>query len=130
RDDFLLEDIQPTERSEFHPGIEKIYAIFRDNKEDVKHFLYMLSNQLPTLHEQIKTGLENQNWEQVFQASHKIKSPIKMLASDQLIEHLTIFTEDLKSRINLDAANARFDAIAPELEAIQVLVNRELENLV
>lgn len=130
RNDFLLEEIQPIERSERHPGIQKIYAIFRDNKEDVKHFLYMLSNQLPTLHEQIKSGLANQDWELVFQASHKIKSPIKMLASDQLINLLTIFTEDLKTRTNLEAADARFEAIIPEVEAIQVLVNRELENLV
>ncbi len=127
--DFSLEDIQLISKSEHHQGIEKIYAIFRGNKEDVRHFLFMLSSQLPTLHEEIKSGLANRNWDLVFQASHKIKSPIKMLASDQLIEQLTIFTEDLKNRNHLETLNNRFNAIIPELEAIQILINRELENL-
>jgi CheY-like chemotaxis protein len=126
---FMVEDFGSSVKDQTNDGVKNVYAVFRNNKEDVEYFLHMLSGQLPTLIQQIKTGIITENWDLSFQAAHKLKSPVKMLSSNQLFEKLSDFTEDLKERKNLHLSPENFEMIAPELESLLVMVNKELEDL-
>jgi CheY-like chemotaxis protein/HPt (histidine-containing phosphotransfer) domain-containing protein len=126
---FMVEDFGQAIKEKPNEGIKNVYSVFRDNKEDVKQFLHMLSGQLPELIQQIKTGIITENWDLSFQAAHKLKSPVKMLSSVQLFDKLSVFTEDLKERKNLNLSPENFETIAPELESLLVMVNKELEDL-
>lgn len=126
---FMVEDFGTAVNDEYNQGIKNVYSVFRNNKEDVRQFLHMLSGQLPGLIQQIKTGILNENWDLSFQAAHKLKSPVKMLSSSQLFKKLSDFTEDLKERKNLNLSPENFEMIAPELESLLMMVNKELEDL-
>ncbi len=126
---FMVEDFGSSANDQPNDGVKNVYAVFRNNNEDVKYFLHMLSGQLPTLIQQIKTGIITENWDLSFQAAHKLKSPVKMLSSIQLFEKLSDFTEELKDRRNLHLSPENFEKIAPELESLLVMVNKELEDL-
>jgi CheY-like chemotaxis protein len=67
KNNVLLEDIQPTFNPEHNSGIHQLYAVFHQNRDDVRHFLHMLSGQIPELVDQIKEGMLKGNIEQAFQ---------------------------------------------------------------
>lgn len=128
-DRMIMEDFATIKVCGSSDAIQHLYTIFNHNKEDVRHFLHMLSGQIPILTSEIKTGILNSNWEQAFQSAHKLKSPVKMLAGSILENQLNELTEQLKEKRNTETALVNFENIAPAIESLLVLVNRELETL-
>ena len=107
----------------------QVYELFHQNTRDVRHFLAMLSQQIPVLTNEIRKGIQHDEWENAFQSAHKLKSPVNILGSDDLRAALEIFTEDLRHQQNLAECCSRFEQILPALVSLLVLVNTELESL-
>jgi CheY-like chemotaxis protein/HPt (histidine-containing phosphotransfer) domain-containing protein len=125
----VMEEFSSTKNSLPQTGIEHIYTLFHFNKEDVQHFLMMLSAQLPELTNQMKKGIVASDYQQAFQAAHKLKSPIKLLGSTALNIQLMELTENLRQEIRVSEIPSLLEEITPALESILVMVNFELEKL-
>jgi CheY-like chemotaxis protein len=122
----ILEDIVPaTHKSQ--SSLQKVYDVFHSNREDVQHFLFMLSQQLPQLINEIKQGIAADDWDKAFQAAHKLKSPVTLIGNSYLADELGKLTEDLRNRERLKDCPAALENILPGLESLLVLVNTELE---
>lgn len=130
KEKFIFEDLSTLKNGDSNDSIGHLYTIFHHNKDDVRHFLHMLSGQIPLLTSEIKAGIELENWEEAFQAAHKLKSPVKMLGGNELVLQLNILSEQLNEKKATETALANFEIIAPSLESLLVLVNRELEKLI
>lgn len=110
-------------------GIEKLYATFNHNFNDVLHFLKMLSKQLPEMIEAIREGIKEGNQEKSFHAAHKLKSPVKLMMDKDFAEKFSSFTEDLREQNKFPLAVESFTALENGLESLLVLINTELERL-
>ncbi len=113
-----------------HEGIQHIYSIFKNNMDDVRHFLMMLSFQLPELHKEINAGIENENWEQVFQSTHKIKSPLKLFGNDQLYELLDQLSMDAKNQHDTGSYKSRMQKISLLLDDNLKLIHDTLDGMI
>jgi CheY-like chemotaxis protein len=113
-----------------HQGIQQIYDIFKNNTDDVRHFLMMLSFQLPELHKEILAGIENQNWELVFQATHKIKSPLKLFGDEELFDMLDHLSNDAKSNHDTDSFKIRMEKISSLLDKNLQLIHEILDGMI
>lgn len=113
-----------------HQGIQQIYSIFKNNADDVRHFLMMLSFQLPELHKEIIAGIDTQNWEQVFQSTHKIKSPLKLFGDDELFELLDQLSNDAKSNSDTDSFKTRMEKISSLLDKNLQLIHETLDGMI
>ncbi|MFM7015907.1 MAG: response regulator [Bacteroidota bacterium] len=113
-----------------HPGIQQIYTIFKNNQEDVRHFLMMLSFQIPELHKEINTGIQEKNWEQVFQATHKIKSPLKLFGDSELIQLLEQLSLDAKEKEKVDTFQERMKTISILLDKTVNLIHETLDEMI
>ena len=111
-------------------SLQRLYEAFHSNREDIRHFLSMLSQQLPQLIGDIKSGIAQDDWDRAFQAAHKLKSPVTLLGNTVLADSLGVLSEDLKNRKCLENCPAAFDNILPALESLLVLINSELEKQV
>ena len=113
-----------------HHGIQQIHDIFKNNTDDVRHFLMMLSFQLPELHKEILAGIENENWEQVFQSTHKIKSPLKLFGDDELFELLDQLSFDAKSHNDTGSFKSRMEKISSLLDENLKLIHDTLDGMI
>ena len=111
-------------------GIQHIFSIFKNNMDDVRHFLMMLSFQLPELHKEINAGIENENWEQVFQSTHKIKSPLKLFGNDQLFELLDQLSMDAKNQHDTGSYKSRMETISLLLDDNLKLIHDTLDGMI
>ena len=125
RKHLLMEDIHPTEAV----GMEKLYAVFNHNQNDIRQFLQMLHQQLPQLIGEIKTGISEKNKEKTFHAAHKLKSPVKLLAHPALATEFSDFTENLRETNDLSFTEKIFSGLEPDLEGLLMMINTELERL-
>lgn len=116
--------------AELHPELKQISTIFNNNQEDIRHFLMMLSFQIPELHREISNGIESENWEQVFQATHKIKSPLKLFGNLDLIIQLEELSNDAKMIINTTTFNERMKVISPMLEKTLGIIHERLDEMI
>jgi CheY-like chemotaxis protein len=123
----ILEDMTLSTVQKSHSSLQKVYEVFHSNREDIQHFLLMLSQQLPQLIQEIKQGIALDDWDKAFQAAHKLKSPVTLLGNSFLAGELGKLTEDLRNRERLQDCPAAFDNLLPDLESMLVLVNTELE---
>lgn len=105
-----------------------VYELFHHNARDIRHFLSMVSQQIPLLTDQIRSALQNENWDVAFQCAHKLKSPVNLLASADIQQALEVFTEDMRHQRDLASAVSRYDLLLPSIESLLVMVNRELES--
>lgn len=113
-----------------HQGLQQIYGIFKNNTDDVRHFLMMLSFQLPELHKEILAGIENENWEQVFQSTHKIKSPLKLFGNDELFELLDQLSNDAKNNKDQGSFKSRMEKISLLLDENLKLIHETLDGMI
>lgn len=109
-------------------GIARVYAVFNHQENDVLHFLQMLQQQLPKLIEEIRTGLNTGQQELAFHAAHKLKSPVKLLASPAFTDRFTDFTEQLRDHSTAVTESA-FHDFETELSGLLVLINSEIERM-
>lgn len=109
-------------------GIERVYALFNHQENDVLHFLNMLQQQLPVLIQEIRDGLLTDRQEMAFMAAHKLKSPVKLLAPPLFCDQFSDFTESLRKNPARIPATS-FDAFEQELSGLLVLINTTVERL-
>lgn len=148
-DAYLTKPYSPQELAElltsFHPGspksetidpalmpkagLEQVFAVFNHNMADVRIFLHMLSRHIPELMEEIENALNTPlSIEQAYQAAHKLKSPVKLLADAPFAAAFGSFAESLRTPGELLEPKAAFESIKPGLVAILVMVNTGLEH--
>jgi len=113
-----------------HPAIQQINDLFKNNRDDVRHFLMMLSFQIPELHKEINAEIELKNWEKVFQASHKIKSPLKLFGNKKLIILLDHQSEDARNASNSKTFQNRMQEISPLLDETLQLIHETLDGMI
>lgn len=118
----VMEEI--SEGREF--GIEKVYAVFNHQETDVVQFLRMLQQQLPALVQEIKDGMINGQMDISFNAAHKLKSPVKLLANPDFCDRFAAFTESLRYPAAPVPASV-FSEYEQELSSIMMLINAEVE---
>lgn len=111
-----------------HYGIERVFALFNHQEDDVLHFLHMLQQQLPVLISEIRQGLLSGQQNRAFMAAHKLKSPVKLLAPPLFCNRFSDFTESLRKYQSPVPAGS-FDAFEAELSGLLLLINTALERL-
>lgn len=126
----VFEEAVPVDKHQERASLQRLYEAFHYNPADIRHFLTMLSQQLPELIREIKNGIAADEWDKAFQAAHKLKSPVTLIGNRQLADSLGELTEDLRNRFRLEHCPATFDDLLPELESLLVLINTELEKRV
>lgn len=110
-------------------GLEQVFAVFNHNMADVRIFLQMLSRHIPELMEEIEQSIQHpQGIEQAYQAAHKLKSPVKLLADAPFASAFSTFAESLRHPESMPDPRSVFAGIKPGLVSILVLVNTGLEN--
>jgi len=130
RKEVFMQELSSIQQKEIEPGILNIYSIFHNDRNDIKKFLSMLSMQIPELITKINLGLINDDIFTAFQAAHKLKSPVSLLAKKEVSDELSNFTEMLRTEGNGENNLIAFKELAPKLESILVLVNLELEKII
>jgi len=119
--------VQDGIRSTTFTGLENVYALFQHQVSDILSFLKMFSRQLPELTETIRKGVEFGQPELAYQAAHKLKSPVKMLASPTFCAAYDELSEGLRKPEIDENTRARYREIESELLALEVLINSEIE---
>jgi CheY-like chemotaxis protein len=123
-----LEDINTinTDVQNYRP-FQVLYDSFRNNKADVRQFLFMLSQQMPGLVSEIKRGILENNIDLAYHNAHKLKSPVKLLGNPEFVARYAEFTEQLRhTKVGFNAAS-ELEQLLPDLESLLVMVNSELE---
>jgi CheY-like chemotaxis protein len=108
--------------------ISGLYKLFNGNKSDIKNLLLLLKQQLPDCLDNLKQQILDENWNEVFHTSHKIKSTVKLLNDDTLFEKVEFIAENAK---NIDGRKelipSNFEELNTGLQNILVLINIEIE---
>jgi CheY-like chemotaxis protein/HPt (histidine-containing phosphotransfer) domain-containing protein len=112
------------------PTLDQLYNIFNHNADDVRHFLMMLSFQIPELEKEMHTGIATSNWQQVFQATHKIKSPLKLFGNTKLVQLLEELSEDARKEIHTASYAPRMNEIHELLEENILLIHETLDGMI
>jgi len=116
-------------RSSTFTGLETVYALFQHQASEILSFLKMFSRQLPELTETIRNGIDNGQAEQAYQAAHKLKSPVKMLASPAFCSAYDSLSEALRKAEIDNKTRDAYRTIEQELLSLEMLINSEIERL-
>ena len=112
------------------PALDQLHAIFNHNADDVRHFLMMLSFQIPELQKEMTAGIASENWQQVFQASHKVKSPLKLFGNTRLVKLLEDFTEDARNANHTETYSNRMKEISVLLDENIAFIHETLDGMI
>jgi CheY-like chemotaxis protein len=112
------------------PELDQLYNIFNHNADDVRHFLMMLSFQIPELQKEMHAGIAAANWQQLFQATHKIKSPIKLFGNTKLVQLLEELSDDARNEMNTASYASRMNEIQELLEENMLLIHETLDGMI
>lgn len=126
----LIEEKRAESICAVKPELDQLYKIFNHNADDVRHFLMMLSFQIPELQKEMHTGIAAGNWQQVFQAAHKIKSPLKLFGNTKLVQLLEELSEDARKEINTASYAPRMNEIHELLEENILLIHETLDGMI
>jgi CheY-like chemotaxis protein/HPt (histidine-containing phosphotransfer) domain-containing protein len=126
----LIEEKRAESICAVKPALDQLYKIFNHNADDVRHFLMMLSFQIPELQKEMHTGIAASNWQQVFQATHKIKSPLKLFGNTKLVQLLEELSEDARKEINTASYASRMNEIHELLEENILLIHETLDGMI
>lgn len=108
--------------------VEHIYALFNNNREDTLGLLQMLSKQIPELVTTIKKGVLDDDWDSIFQASHKLKSSIKLFNDEQLSSLIFEINELAREQKSIEQIPDVVERFVIGAEGVLVMINRELES--
>lgn len=124
---FISEDFFHTPVDDTNP-VTRIYTLFNNNREDALGLLSMLSKQIPELIEEMKKGILQNDWDQTFQSSHKLKSSIKLFGDERITACIFEISENSRARISLERVPEAFERFVVDAEGILMMINRELES--
>jgi len=90
----------------------------------------MLSFQIPELQKEMHTGIAAANWQQLFQATHKIKSPLKLFGNTKLVQLLEELSDDARNEMNTASYASRMNEIQELLEENMLLIHETLDGMI
>jgi len=128
RKGILVEDFHKVAMQSSDP-IANIYGLFNNNRKDTLDLLQMLRNQIPELMLTVKKGILASDWEQTFQASHKLKSTIKLFSDEHLTTLIFEISENAREKKSLEEIPNAFENFVIRSESILMLINKELESV-
>ena len=77
---------------------------------------------------EIKKAIEEENWDEVYKKSHKVKSSIGILQMAKMMSLISKIESDAKERKNLDQIPINFEKAASLLSIINPMIEIELQN--
>jgi PAS domain S-box-containing protein len=77
---------------------------------------------------EIKKAIEEENWDEVYKKSHKVKSSIGILQMAKMMSLISKIESDAKERKNLDQIPINFEKAASLLNIINPMIEMELQN--
>lgn len=113
----------------YRSPMASIYTLFNGNKEDVRALLMMLKVQLPENMEQLKAGIINSEWIEVFNSAHKLKSTVKLFNIDSLFIKASGIAEQARNHSEMQLIPGLYDELHAELQGILAMINKELEEI-
>ncbi|MGB8191727.1 MAG: PAS domain-containing protein [Chitinophagaceae bacterium] len=97
----------------------------KKKKDVIAHVLgIFLKETTPTLH-QVKEHILNEQWDDVYQKAHKLKSSIGLLQMEELLQIITLIEQSAKNRENLDELHGLIDTAIDEYALIQPMLEAE-----
>jgi HPt (histidine-containing phosphotransfer) domain-containing protein len=76
------------------------------------------------------TGIAAANWQQVFQAAHKVKSPLKLFGNTKLVQLLEELSDDARNEMNTASYASRMNEIHELLEENMLLIHETLDGMI
>jgi len=130
---FLLKKEEAvSETQAFDNESKKLYSLNHlielDDIDCLCEILKLFIESTPVLMIEIQQAIINEDWEEVYQKSHKIKSSIGILQMGKLMSLISKVESDAKERKNLTALPANFDKANELFLKINPMIEAELQN--
>ncbi len=109
--------------------IKDLYVLFNHNKDDVMNLLLLLKKQLPELMLSLKNDILSDNYENVFNSAHKLKSTIKLFNNEELFNCISDITEHSRTVTQISKIPSLYDELNKGVNEVLVLINQEIEML-
>ncbi|MGH2645313.1 MAG: Hpt domain-containing protein, partial [Chitinophagaceae bacterium] len=100
-----------------------------DDKEYSKEVIQMVIQATPLALEEIKNGIGQRNWKEVYQKAHRLKSSTGLLKMQSLTELLTIIESNAKGSTNLDEMAMLAEKAQSLYKNIHLLLQEEIKEL-
>lgn len=98
-----------------------------DDPECLCEVLQLFLDSTPVIMGEIKQGISEENWEEVYKKSHKLKSSIGILQMKKVMSHIAKVESDAKERKNLEDIAETFEKAEALLAEVTPMVETELQ---
>lgn len=88
--------------SDAPPVLDTLFSLMSNSKEDVISLIDMMLEQIPSINKKLEASIHDKKWEEAFQASHKVKSSVKILKIAKLNEVITKIEENTRSQSHIE----------------------------
>lgn len=95
------------------------------DKEFMRQMIQMFLNKVPADADRLKKAQKEQDWDQVGQIAHKIKSSIKMMGIHSLLDRIVVIEKDAKDNININLLSHKLDDFFNVLEQVMESLKKE-----
>lgn len=97
-----------------------------DDEECVKEVIVIFLESTPALLEEIGEAIESEDWENIYQKAHKLKSSVGLLKMDILYKYVGDMEISAKEENDLLSIKAWFRAALAEYQIASGLLKREI----
>jgi HPt (histidine-containing phosphotransfer) domain-containing protein len=105
-------------------NLEQISALADGNEDFINKMIEVFVTQTPTMLEDIKSGVSEQDWEKVRAASHKLKPSIDMMGISEMSPVVRQIEGNAKTQTNLD----EFPQLSDEFTNVVYRAIEQLQN--
>jgi PAS domain S-box-containing protein len=123
-----FEKNQPSVYNESKKLYSLNHLIELDDIDCLCEVLQLFVESTPVSMNEIKEAISEENWEEVYKKSHKIKSSIGILQMGKLMSLISKIESDAKERKNLEEIPATFDKANELFLKINPMIEAELQN--
>jgi CheY-like chemotaxis protein len=123
----------PENTNEFvYTESKKLYSLNHlielDDIDCLCEVLQLFVESTPVIMNEIKLAIAQQDWDEVYKKSHKLKSSIGILQMAKMMSLISKIESDAKERKNLGQIAPTFEKAATLFETINPMIEAELEN--
>lgn len=123
----------PENTNEFvYTESKKLYSLNHlielDDMDCLCEVLQLFVESTPVIMSEIKNAIAEQNWDEVYKKSHKLKSSIGILQMAKMMSLISKIESDAKERKNLHQIAPTFEKAATLFETINPMIEAELDN--
>lgn len=105
------------------------HLIEMDDADCFYEVLHLFLESTPVTLNEISQAIEENNWEQVYKLSHKLKSSLGLLQMNNLLSLVTQMESDAKGKTNLNRIPGYFEKAELLFEEIKPMIEAELRNV-